>query len=197
MKTKFNILIVSNFKNFITLMKPYLSGFGADNILSAASVQEARKILMTRNISAVIINTPLSGSEGLELATECANKKFYAVLLFAKDELFEQITEKAAPFGILTLPENTDSATLSESFLVLMSTAKKLMSLDKTKEKELSRAEELKISGRAKLILISSFGMSEEQAHKYIVQRAMEMRKTKNEIALSIISSYGCGKNTL
>ena len=72
-----------------------------------------------------------------------------------------------------------------------MSTAKKLMCLDKTKEKELSRAEALKILSRAKLILISSFGMSEEQAHKYIERRAMEMRKTKNEIALSIINSYG------
>ena len=197
MMQEFNILIVSSFRNFITLMQPYLSGFNTDNILSASSVAEARKILMTKSISAVIINTPLSGTEGLELATECAGKKFYAVLLFAKKELYGQITEKTAPSGILTLPEGTDSATLSESLLVLMSTAKKLMSLDKTKEKELSRAEELKISGRAKLILISSFGMSEEQAHKYICQRAMEMRKTKNEIALSIISSYSYGSGTL
>ena len=191
MKNEFNILIVSSFKNFIALMKPYLSGFGADNIFTAPSISEAQKTLMTKQISAIIINTPLSDGLGLDFATECADKKFYAVLLFSKKELFGQITEKASPHGILTLPEGTDSATLSEAFSVLMSTAKKLMSLDKTKEKELSRAEALKLSSRAKLILISSFGMSEEQAHKYIERRAMEMRKTKNEIALSIINSYG------
>jgi response regulator NasT len=191
MEKEFNILIVSSYKNFFIKIKPYLSGFGAADILTAPSISEAQKLLMTKNISAIIINTPLSDGLGLDFATECAVKKFYAVLLFAKQELFGQITEKAAPHGILTLPEGTDAATLSEAFSVLMSTAIKLMKLDKTKEKELSRAEALKISSRAKLILISSFGMSEEQAHKYIERRAMEMRKTKNEIALSIINSYG------
>ena len=191
MEKEFNILTVSSYKNFFLLMKPYLTGFGADNIFTASSIAEAQKLLMTKNISAIIINTPLSDGLGLDFATECADKKFYAVLLFAKAELFGQISEKASSHGILTLPEGTDSATLSEAFSVLVSTAKKLMCLDKTKEKELSRAEALKILSRAKLILISSFGMSEEQAHKYIEHRAMEMRKTKNEIALSIINSYG------
>lgn len=191
MEKEFNILIVSSYKSFFTLIKSYLSGFGTDNIFTASSISEAQKALMTKPISAIIINTPLSDGLGLDFATECADKKFYAVLLFAKKELFGQITEKASPHGILTLSEKTDSATLSEAFSVLMSTAKKLMGLDKTKEKELSLAEALKLSSRAKLILISSFGMSEEQAHKYIERRAMEMRKTKNEIALSIINSYG------
>ena len=191
MEKEFNTLIISSYKNFFTLMRPYISGYGTDNIFTASSISEARRLLMTKSISAIILNTPLSDGLGLDFATECAARKFYAVLLFAKKELFGQITEKAAPHGILTLPEGTDSATVSEALSVLMSTAKKLMSLDKTKEKGLSKAEELKISSRAKLILISSFGMSEEQAHKYIEQRAMEMRRTKNEIALSIISSYG------
>ncbi len=191
MQKEFNALIVSSYKNFFTVTKSYLEGFGADNIFLASSISEAQKLIMTKSISAIIINTPLSDGLGLNFATECADKKFYALLLFAKKDLFGQITEKASPHGILTLPEGTDSATLSEAFLVLMSTAKKLSSLDKDKEKELSRAEDLKISSRAKLILISSFGMSEEQAHKYIERRAMEMRKTKNEIALSIINSYG------
>lgn len=191
MTKEFNVLTVSSYKNFFPLTRSYLAGFNADNIFTAASIAEAQKLLMTKSISAIIINTPLSDGLGLDFATECADKKFYSVLLFAKKELYGNITEKASPHGILTLPEGTDSATLSEAFSVLMSTAKKLMRLDKTKEKELSRAEELKLSGRAKLILISSFGMSEEQAHKYIERRAMEMRKTKNEIALSIINSYG------
>ena len=191
MKKEFNTLIVSSFRNFFTVTSPYLAGFGTDNIFFAASISEAQKILMTKSISAIIINTPLSDGLGLDFATECADRKFYAVLLFTKKELYSQIEKKASPHGILTLPEGTDAATLSEAFMVLMSTAKKLMTLDKTKEKELSRAEALKLLSRAKLILISSFGMSEEQAHKYIEQRAMEMRKTKNEIALSIINSYG------
>lgn len=191
MKKSFNALIVSSYRNFYIKISSFLEGYGFDEIIHAAGTKQAQKVLMTKDISAIIISSPLADGNGLDLATYCADRKFYSVLLFAQDELFSQITEKAAPRGILTLQESTDCLTLSESLIVLTSTAKKLLSLEGAEEKQKGKADELKISGRAKMILISSFGMSEEQAHKYIEQRAMEMRKTKNEIALSIINSYG------
>jgi len=51
MEKEFNTLIVSSYKNFFTLTKPYLSGFGTDNIFTAPSIAEAQKLLMTKNIS--------------------------------------------------------------------------------------------------------------------------------------------------
>ena len=191
MKKSFNCLIVSSFKKFFSLTAPYLEGCGFDDILYAPNISQAQKILMTTHISAIIINSPLSDGLGLDFATECADKQFYAVLLFTKNELYNQITEKAAPHGIFTLSESSDCVTLSETLLVLVSTAKKLFCLEGAEDKTLSKAEELKISSRAKMILISSFGMSEEQAHKYIEQRSMETRRSKKDIAQSIINSYG------
>ncbi len=191
MKKGFNALIVSSFKKFFTLTSPYLSGCGLDEILFASSISEAQKLLMTKDISVIIINTPLSDGLGLDFATECADKRFYAVLLFSKEELFSRMTEKASPHGIFTLSEKTDSATLSEALLLLISTGRKLYKLESTEEEEISKVEEFKVFSRAKMILISSFGMSEEQAHKYIERRAMESRRTKIEIAQSIINSYG------
>ncbi len=191
MRKSFNALIVSSYRAFFIKTSPYLEGCGFDEIVHASSISEAQKVLMTKDVSAIIINTPLSDGLGLDFATDCADKKFYSVLLFAKNELFGQITEKAAPHGIFTLSEGTDCLTLSEAFLVLVSTAKKLHSLDTGGEKQQSAAEALKLQSRAKMILISSFGMSEEQAHKYIEQRSMEMRKPKTQIAQSIINSYG------
>lgn len=191
MKKSFNALIVSSYRNFYIKISSFLDGCGFDEIIHAAGTEQAQKVLMTKDVSAIIISSPLADGNGLDLAAYCADRKFYSVLLFAQDELYSQITEKAAPRGILTLPESTDCLTISEALIVLTSTAKKLLSLEGAEEKQKSKADELKISGRAKMILISSFGMSEEQAHKYIEQRAMEMRKTKNEIALSIINSYG------
>ena len=191
MQKSFNALLVSSYKSFFVTKKPYLEGYDFDEIICASSIAQAQKVLMTKGISAIIIDTPLSDGLGLDFATDCADKKFYSVLLFAKNELYNQISEKAAPHGIFTLPENTDCVTLSEAISVIATTAKKLYSLDSTEEKCLSKAEELKIFSRAKMILISSFGMSEEQSHKYIEQRSMEMRKPKKDIALSIINSYG------
>ena len=191
MKKSFNALIVSSYRNFFTKISPYLDGCGFDAIFHASCIAEAQKILMTADVSAIIINTPLSDGPGLGFATDCAAKKFYSVLLFTKEELYSQIKEKSAPYGIFTLPESTDCLTLSEALLVLASTAKKLMSLDGTEEKTALLADGLRLISRAKMILISSFGMSENQAHRYIEQRAMEMRKTRIQIAQSIINSYG------
>lgn len=146
---------------------------------------------MTKNISVIIMNTPLSDGLGLDFAIECANRKFYAVLMFTKDELFRQIKERLAPFEIFTLSEKTDSDTLSQALLVLISTAKKLSKLTDENDEQDSKARELKFISRAKMILIGSFGMNEEQAHKYIERRAMESRKTRKAIAESIINSYG------
>ncbi len=146
---------------------------------------------MTQNIAVIVMNTPLSDGLGIDFATECAEKKFYAVLLLAKDILFSQIEAKTSPHEIFTLPDNADEKTLRQSLIVLVSTAKKLEKIKNGNDEQKNKARELKFISRAKMILISSFGMNEEQAHKYIEQRAMESRKTKKAIAQSIINSYG------
>lgn len=146
---------------------------------------------MTQSISVIIIDTPLSDGLSLDFATECAEKKFYAVLLLSKDDLFAQIKEKTSPYEVFTLSEKTEEAALLQSLIVLVSTAKKLQKIKNENNEQKDKAQELKFISRAKMILISSFGMNEEQAHKYIEQRAMESRKTRKAIAEGIINSYG------
>lgn len=146
---------------------------------------------MTQSISVIIIDTPLSDGLALDFATECAEKKFYAVLLLSKDDLFAQIKEKTSPYEVFTLSEKTEEAALLQSLIVLLSTAKKLQKIKNENNEQKDKAQELKFISRAKMILISSFGMNEEQAHKYIEQRAMESRKTRKAIAEGIINSYG------
>lgn len=49
------------------------------------------------------------------------------------------------------------------------------------------KAESMTLTQEAKLILIKEKNYQEEQAHKYIIKKAMELRKTKAEIAKMII----------
>lgn len=44
---------------------------------------------------------------------------------------------------------------------------------------------------RAKCLLISYCGMSEEDAHKYIERQAMDKRMSRLEIAQDIVRTYG------
>lgn len=50
--------------------------------------------------------------------------------------------------------------------------------------------EELRLINKAKWLLIRNRGCSEEEAHRSILSRAMEQRRSKKEIAQEIIRSF-------
>ena len=56
------------------------------------------------------------------------------------------------------------------------------MDIDKSEEKELVF--------RANKVLMTCLGMSEQQAHKFIQQQAMNLRRTKSEIAFDVLVMY-------
>ena len=50
---------------------------------------------------------------------------------------------------------------------------------------------EMKLMSRAKLLLIEKKGMSEDQAHKYILRQAMNQQLSIDEICREIINGGG------
>ena len=50
--------------------------------------------------------------------------------------------------------------------------------------------EEIRVVNRAKWMLISKCGMTEEDAHRFIEKQAMDRCVPKKEIAETIISKY-------
>ena len=55
------------------------------------------------------------------------------------------------------------------------------------------RIRELKIVDRAKVLLVEYLKLSEDQAHRYIEQQSMELRKSRAEVAQGIINTYEFG----
>ncbi len=191
MSTESGALVVSSFVKLYDTLVPLLKKCGFDETFFAVSIADAKRLLMTKHITSVIINSPVADGYGLDFATECAREKNLAVLMFVKKELFIQTTEKASPSGILTLPKPNLPETVAQSLLLLHSTSRKLIKLTEKSSQESKNADELRYISIAKMLLINSLGMTEEQAHKYIERRAMEARRTKKSIAESIINSYG------
>ena len=50
--------------------------------------------------------------------------------------------------------------------------------------------EDIRLVDRAKCILISYLGMSEQEAHRHIEKQAMDMRTTKRDVAEGILKMY-------
>ncbi len=185
------ILIVSSFIKFSESLKKIIAMISGKEVFTAVSLADAQKIMLTHDVSSLILNAPLSDGFGLDFAVRSAEEKNYAVLMFLPSELYEQASDKAAQHGILTLSKPTTPEIAAQSVSLLLATEKKLSLLKKNTDCNSGKIEELNLISRAKLILISSLGMTEARAHKYIEQRAMEARKTKTEIAKGIITSYG------
>lgn len=185
------ILIISSSVKFSDSLSPIVKRLTGRDTFCALSIAEAQKILMTNPVYAIILNAPLSDGFGIEFSVKCAKEKNFAVLMFIPKEFSEQASEKTSQHGILILPKPNTQDVVEQSISLLDATAKKICCLKNTEDGNISKMEELKLITRAKLILISSFGMTEMSAHKLIEKRAMESRKTKSAIARSIITSYG------
>ena len=158
-------------------------------ILTATSMNEAKKYLLLGGISAVVINCPVGDGFGFDEAAKTADSYGVRVMLFVNQELFDDVAARLDRSDIITVKKPTDRESIREA-------AKRLMS-DACTEKSPGRAEredekltELKIISRAKLLLMRQFSMSEAQAHRYLEKRAMDMGRTRKTIAESIIRSY-------
>ncbi|MBQ7166062.1 MAG: ANTAR domain-containing protein, partial [Treponema sp.] len=56
-----------------------------------------------------------------------------------------------------------------------------------------NKLEEIRIVNRAKMLLISHKGMSEEEAHRHIEQTAMNRCQKRIQVAREIVSELGTG----
>jgi response regulator NasT len=57
-------------------------------------------------------------------------------------------------------------------------------------EKLHKKIEEIKIIDKAKWVLIENLGMDEQQAHRYMEKQAMDQRKSRYAVALSLLKTY-------
>ena len=61
----------------------------------------------------------------------------------------------------------------------------------KQKNEELtSKLEDVKYISRAKIVLMRSLGYTEEQSHRYIEKKAMDLRVSRRKVAMDILKTY-------
>lgn len=66
----------------------------------------------------------------------------------------------------------------------------RLLTMQKENNKLRAKLEEMRYVSRAKFLLISEQGMTEETAHRYIEKSAMDTRRTRKEVSLEVIAKY-------
>lgn len=168
----------------------FLRENGYDQLKVFINGEEARQWLIDHECEVCLINAPLHAENGTDLAMDIAVKNVCQVILTVKTDRLEEVTEQVEDYGIITVARPI-SKQLLWSALKLAHVAQRRIELARKETRKVEQSlEDLKAVSRAKLLLISYEGMSEEEAHKYIERTAMDERITRTEVAQRIIDRY-------
>ena len=151
------------------------------------TVNAAKRRLLDKSYDIIIINVPLPDDDGISLAIDRSTGMASAVLLMVKSEYYPDVFDRVCPYGVFTLPKPSPKQMVSQAFDWLESTRERLRKLEKRSVSLEDKMQEIRLVNRAKWLLITQKGMTEEQAHKAIEKLAMDSCITKSAAATQII----------
>lgn len=186
----YSVLLVSASEKFNTSILTLLPSTDYWPVTIAKSVGEARRRLVEESFDIVLINAPLSDDFGMHLAMDICSNSGAGVLLLIKNELYNEITSKVVPYGVMTMPKPTSLQLVSQSLQILRATRERLRQMEAKQISVEEKIEEIRLVNRAKWVLIECLNMTETDAHRYIEKQAMDLRTSKREIAENIIKTY-------
>lgn len=107
-----------------------------------------------------------------------------------KREIYTDVHDKVAEYGVFTLPKPTPKSVLLQSLNWMESSRERLRRFEKKSLSIEEKMAEIRLVNRAKWFLISELSMSEPEAHRYIEKQAMDRCIAKRSIAEEIIKTY-------
>lgn len=182
-------LLVSASEKFDSGMIPLLDGQGFVT-KRVKNCSEARRAAIEESYDLIVINTPLPDEFGSGLAEDVSLGSGAGVLLLTKAEHYPELSAALCPCGVLVMQKPTSAAAIAQSVLLLRATRERLRRMEQRAATVEEKMEEIRIVGRAKLLLIEKLKMTEPDAHRYIEKTAMDRCISKRAVAESIIKTY-------
>ncbi len=185
-----NALIISDSQKGVDFFSKMLKSVPINDISIKCSCAEARLLLLERQFDLVIINAPLKDEQGDSLAMQIAMKSISQVIITVDASIYEDISANLEEYGVLTVSKPINTNLFWSVLKIAIATSNKLNAYQNENQRLTKQISDIKTVDRAKRILMSNFSLSENDAHKHIEKEAMNQRKSKVEIALSILKTY-------
>lgn len=184
-------LIVCDNDKGTSFYKSFLKENGFIDMMCEASLVTAKRTIQDYDFDICLINLPIGGTNSLEHVIDIAEKNVCQIMLFVKAEYYDEITDKVADYGIITVSKPINKQLFYQSLRHAMAAQRRIGMAQRQNMKLEKKLEELKTISRAKLLLIVNEGMTEEGAHKFLEKEAMDSRISRYQMALEIIQKYG------
>ncbi len=155
-----------------------------------SSAAEARRATLCRSFDMFVVNGGLPDEQGNELARFIADTCDCGGVYIDDFAEVDMFSEDLAGVGVLTLVRPITKTALAEA-VNLISVANARVRALKAKNNELmGKIDDMKFIMRAKIVLMRSLGYTEEQAHRYIEKKSMDMRVSRRRVAMDILKTY-------
>ncbi len=182
----YSILIVSSSEQFNTTVKKVIPGGRFNSIEIRKSESAARRELLEHSYDIVIINSPLSDGKATDFLKDIYNNNNMGIIYVVSAEVFSKVSEYLVDYGIITVGKPIKDNSLEISIRLLLSLQSKIKESKKQITKLEDKMNELRLVSRAKLVLVQR-GMTEDEAHEYIIRTAMNSGLSKKAVAEDIL----------
>ncbi|MCR5784792.1 MAG: ANTAR domain-containing protein [Eubacterium sp.] len=183
-------LIVSKSEKAVSFFKGMLKEDMYEDVMLAATGATARQILSEQDFGLCIIDIPLKDEPGSDLAVKVSENAACQVIMTISSDFYDEVTHQMQEYGIMTVAKPINRSMFYSALKMTDAISVRMGRIQKEKEKLLQKIEDLRIVNRAKLTLITHLNMSENDAHKYIERQAMDMRRTRRQVAENILKTY-------
>ena len=183
-------LIVSNMIKGTSFIMEMLNAASIREITTAKTCAETRRLLLDREYDLVVINAPLGDETGESLSRYIASKSLAQVILIVRSELFDEVSAVCEDDGVLTVSKPVNRSVFWSALKLASAAQKQIKRVEAENNKLKQRIEDIRITDRAKYLLISYLSMTEQEAHRYIEKQAMDLRTTRRTIAEGILKTY-------
>lgn len=190
-----NVLTAAGKEESIQLLRQILrsvSGAGQLRVLQAATLEQIRRGVSGAGAQSpadlLIAVMPLSDGTGVEGIIDVAQRHPQLMtILLVRQEAYEQVSYQCRNQQVFVIAMPFKRQVLAEAASFML----RLRAVMDDKDKELAHLRknlsEIRVITRAKLYLIQTRGMTEEEAHYYLEKEAMDRSLTKKEVAEEIL----------
>jgi len=182
-------LIVSNSEKDAALYTGFLKAASVNQVTSLQSCDSARRLILKQDFDLIIVDSPLEDESGESFSRQAA-KGVSQVILLVESGSFDSVSAACEDDGVLIIAKPVDKSLLWSALSLARSVQNRVKRILAENAQLKQKIEDIRIIDRAKLILISSMKMSEQEAHRYIEKQAMDIRSSRRIVAEGILKRY-------
>lgn len=183
-------LIIAATEKSQSAISELVNRMGKFDITVASNGALARRQVLLRQFDLYVVNAGFSDERGNELANFLISREDGGVIYIDDYERIDSTYSQLAEQGIIVLPRPLSRQSFMQALQIVYATNMRISRLRKKNIDLMTKLEDMRYVNRAKFALIKALGYSEEQAHKYIEKKAMDMRMTRRAVAIDILKTY-------